>query len=196
MGGVLGSLPATFTTKLARERGVRPRDLYGWRDGGVVVELSRGVFRRADAPEATFPDLLAVSYRAPRSIVCCVSAASVHGLTDEREPSVQIAVSARHNVPRISFPPTTVMRFDAATFELGLTEVEAAPGESVRVYDPARTVVDVMRLRGRFGEPLAYGVLARYLGLRRARPGLLLDYAKELDVLGPMRVALDVMSAR
>ena len=39
------SLPATFTTETSRARGVNPRDLYAWRDGGQIIELSRGVFR-------------------------------------------------------------------------------------------------------------------------------------------------------
>ena len=44
------SLPATFTTETSRAHGVHSRDLYAWRDGGRIIELSRGVFRRADAP--------------------------------------------------------------------------------------------------------------------------------------------------
>jgi predicted transcriptional regulator of viral defense system len=170
--------------------------LYEWRDSGEVIELSRGVFRKADAPQASFPDLLAVAHRAPRAIVCCVSAATVHDLTDEQPFKVQIAVPNRTHPPRIDYPPTKVFRFDPNTFELGLERLEAAPGEWVRVYDAARTVTDLMRLRHRFGEPLALGALNRYLDLPGARPALLLRYAKALDVLGPMRHAVDVATAR
>jgi hypothetical protein len=46
---------------------------------------------------------------------------------------------------RISQPPTEVFRFDAASFELGLLNVEATKGEQVRIYDPARAVVDLTR---------------------------------------------------
>ena len=42
-------LPPTFTTDQARALGVHPRELYAWRDDEAVLELSRGVFRRADA---------------------------------------------------------------------------------------------------------------------------------------------------
>ncbi|MEO7372648.1 MAG: hypothetical protein ABIW36_01880 [Terrimesophilobacter sp.] len=189
-------LPSTFTTKAARLAGVHPRDLYAWRDDGAVIELSRGVFRRADAAAASYPDLLAVTSRVPRAIVCCVSAAAVHDLTDELVASVQIAVPKRDRVPKIDYPPTIAFRFDESTFELGLSAVEAAPGETVRVYDPARTVVDLMRLRHRFGEPAAHSALHRYLLRRDAKPALLLEYAEALDVLKPMRLAVDVASAR
>ncbi|MCK9247411.1 MAG: hypothetical protein M0P31_00290 [Solirubrobacteraceae bacterium] len=196
MRSLASTLPSTFTTSTARRLGVHSRELYAWRDGGEVVELSRGVFRRGDAPAASWPDLLAVAHRAPRAIVCGVSAAAVHDLTDELPAMVQIAVPTPAHPPRIAYPPTMVLRFDEATFELGLSLVEAAPEEPVRIYDPARTVVDLLRLRHRFGESVAYGALHRYLRRREAKPARLLEYAAALGVRGPMRHALDVASAR
>lgn len=192
----LDELPDTFTSQRARTLGVHPRDLYAWRDEGEVVELSRGVYRRADAEPATYPDLLAVAYRAPRAVVCCVSAAAVHGLTDEVPVRVQIAVPGNTTPPRIDYPPAKVFRFDVATFDLGATEVEAAPGERIRIYDPARTVTDLFLLRHRLGEPVAHAALNRYLAAPGARPALLLDYARARGVLGPMRSAVDVVMSR
>jgi predicted transcriptional regulator of viral defense system len=190
------SLPSTFTTETSRAHGVHPRDLYAWRDAGMIVELSRGVFRRADAPLAAYPDLIAVAHRVPRSIVCCISAAAIHDLTDEMPSSVQIAVPKRSHSPVIAYPPVTVFRFDESTFDLGLAAFEAGPGEPVRVYDAARTVVDLMRFRKRFGEPIAHAALHRYLTVPGARPAMLLDYAEALGTFGPMRAALDVATAR
>jgi predicted transcriptional regulator of viral defense system len=192
----MADLPPTFTTHAARALGVHTRDLYAWRDSGEIQELSRGVFRRGDAPLATYPDLLAVAYRAPRAIVSCLSAAAAHELTDEIPGTVQIAVPQSTHPPKIDQPPTTVLRFDDATFELGLTEIDAAPGEPVRIYDPARTVVDLMRLRHRFGETVAHVALKRYLAMKSASPARILSYAQDLNVFGPMRVALDIATAR
>ena len=190
------SLPATFTTETSRARGVNPRDLYAWRDGGQIIELSRGVFRRADAPPASYPDMIAVAHRAPRAIVCCVAAPAIHELTDEMPASVQIAVPKRSHRPMIAYPPVTVFRFEEATFELGVTVFEAGPREPVRVYDAARTVVDLMRFRKRLGEPIAHAALHRYLAASNSKPALLLEYAEALGTFGPMRAAFDVASAR
>ena len=189
-------LPDTFTTAHARRLGVHPRDLYLWRDQGEIVELSRGVFRRADAPPATLPDLLAVAYRAPKAIACCISAAAVWELTDELPAAVQVAVPKGVHPPHIDQPPTTVFRFDETTFDLGLHHIEAAPGERVRIYNPTRTVVDLMRLRGRLGEPVAYTAVNRYLRQRGAQPALLFEYAAALHVSGPVRQAVDVAGAQ
>jgi len=193
---VLTDMPRTFTSATAFSLGVHPRDLYAWRDAGDLVEVSRGVFRRADAPLAAHTDLLAVAYRAPRAIVCCMSAAALHELTDEQPMRVHVAVPNGTHPPQIDHPPTKVFRFDPRTFELGLASAEAAPGETVRVYDPARTVVDLMRLRHRLGESTAHVALNRYMGRRDARPAQLLEYARDLGVVGPVRRSLDVVSAR
>ena len=196
MKELVDSLPSTFTTEISRAHGVHPRDLYAWRDDGLIIELSRGVFRRADAPPASYPDLIAVAHRVPRAIMCCVSAAVIYDLTDEMPPSVQIAVPNRAHTPAITYPPVTVFRCDEATFEIGLKSFEAGPGEPVRIYDAERTVVDLMRFRRRLGEPIAYAALNRYLVAPGSRPALLLDYAETLGTFGPMRAALDIASTR
>lgn len=195
MAGLPPGLPTTFTTQTARRRGIHPRDLYAWRDGGLLLELSRGIFRRADGPPASWPDLLAVAYRFPRAVVFGLSAAVVHDLTDDLPPAVQIAVSADVHPPRIAYPPTTVFRLAPSIFSIGVERLEAAPGEFTQVYDPARTVVDLMRMRARLGEPTAHAALWRYLRRSDAKPARLLDYAETLNVFGPMRLALDVARA-
>ena len=63
-----------------------------------------------------------------------------------------------------------MFRVAPATFELGLSSVEAAPGEWVRVYDAARTVVDLMRLRHRLGEVVAHTAVNRAVSRGVARP--------------------------
>ena len=191
----LDSLEATFTTATAAAAGVRFPDLYAARDSGIVIELSRGVFRKADAPAATYPDLLAVAYRVPRAVVCLFSAAAVHDLTDELPQAVQLAVPRGTWPPRITHPPVQVFAWNPATFQLGIGSIEAAPAEPVQVYTPERTVVDLMRLRGRLGEPPAHIALRRYLSHPGARIGELVDLARALDVLGPIRAAIDVLTA-
>jgi len=108
--------------------------------------------------------------------------------------AAQIAVPRGTRSPRITYPPIEVFHFDASTFDLGRGLHEVAAGEPVRVYSAVRTVVDLMRLRRRIGEPLALGALRRYLDRQGARPALL-ELARPLDVLGPMRAAVDVLEA-
>lgn len=52
-----------------------------------------------------------------------------------------------------------------------------------------------MRLRRSIGEPTAYMALRRYLASPGGRPATLIELARPLDVLGPVRAAVDVVEA-
>lgn len=140
-GGVLG-------TKDAIKAGVHRRDLYALRDEGFLVEISRGLYRLTDAETTPYIDLIAVSRRSPRGIICLNSALSFWDLTDEVPAEVHLAVPRGSRPPSIDYPPTHVHVFAADTFDLGHENIRLESGEDIPVYSPERSVVDAMRLRG------------------------------------------------
>ncbi|GAA4614382.1 type IV toxin-antitoxin system AbiEi family antitoxin domain-containing protein [Actinoallomurus liliacearum] len=188
----LERLPATFLARMAREIGMAPHDLYRLRDEGAIQELSRGVFRKAAAPEGQV-DLLAVALRAPLAVVCLDSALALHGLVDEIPAKLHIAVPRGTTPPRVDYPPVQVHRFHADTFEIGVEMYEAAPSEWVRIYSAARSVVDAMRLRHLVGDVFALRALRTSLENGAARPGELVDLARTLGVGGAVLQAIEVM---
>ena len=67
----------TFKAGDAAKAGVHSRDLYALRDEGFLVELSRGVYRLADAEMSPYLDLVAVSRRSSQGAICLNSALSL-----------------------------------------------------------------------------------------------------------------------
>ncbi len=193
---LLGGLPPTFTSRRGRSAGLSPRDLAALASEGRIEEISRGVYRRADAAETAHLDLLAVSLRAPRAVIYGESALALHELIDDIPTKVHIAVPRGVHRPAIAYPPTAVSQLAPETFDLGIEAFEAAPGESVRVYSAARSVVDAMRHRARTGETLALSALGRYL--RSGKPeGLreLQEIARALGALSTIRPAVEAVLA-
>lgn len=188
-------LPESFTTGQATAAGLASTTLYRLRDRGEVVELSRGVWRWADAAPTAHESLLAVTLRAPHGTICLVSALALHELTDELPSAVDLAVSRGATRPRISYPPVAVHVFDADTFGLRREQVEVAPGEHVPVYEPIRSVVDALRLRHQVGVDIAFSALRRLLAQHRGAAGEVLTVARTLDCEGPTRAALEVLQA-
>lgn len=189
-------MPPTFTTAKARAARLSARDLGSLVTSGMVDELSWGVYRRTGAAETAHADLLAVCLRAPRAVVCGESALALHELIDDIPAAVHIAVPRGTTRPTIAYPPTVVAQYAAATFDLGVARFEAAPGETVPVYDAARSVVDAMRHRARIGETLALSALSRYL--RRSRPADITSLrrtAHELGALSLIRPTVEAMLA-
>jgi predicted transcriptional regulator of viral defense system len=192
----LAGLSRTFTTAQARQALLSPRDLAHLVTEAQIDELSRGVYRRADAPETAHADLLAVCARAPRAVVCGESALALHELIDDVPAAVHIAVPRGTRRPTISYPPTVVAQYAAKTFDLGIERFEAAPGETIPMYNAARSVVDAMRHRSRIGETLALSALGRYLR-RSGRGGVgeLQYIARELDALSVVRPVVEAVLA-
>ena len=53
----------------ALKLGIHRRTLYRMRDEGLVEAVSRGLYRLADLPDLSSPDLVTVAARAPRAVV-------------------------------------------------------------------------------------------------------------------------------
>jgi predicted transcriptional regulator of viral defense system len=185
----------TVTSAELIASGARWEDLYRLRDLGVLVEISRGVYRIVDAPATAHLDLVAVCRRAPAAMACLNSAASFWDLTDEMPDVVHLAVPRGAHRPRVAYPPTRVHIFASATFSLGRIEQEVESGETIAISSRERTVVDLMRLRSRVGRDQAFAVLRAYLDGRDARPGELLALARELRTGKAMADALETMLA-
>jgi predicted transcriptional regulator of viral defense system len=170
----------TVTAKELIDAGARWEDLYALRDAGSLIELSRGVYRSADAPLTAHLDFVAICRRVPHGTICLSSAASYWDLTDEMPTAVHLCVARGQRRPSITYPPTTVHVFAARTFELGRRHEQIESGETIAISSPERTVVDYMRLRGRVGRDQALSALRRYLERPHTRPGELLDIARQL----------------
>jgi predicted transcriptional regulator of viral defense system len=164
------------------DSGARWEDVYRLRDDGALVELSRGIYRLADAPATAHLDLVAVCRRAPDGMICLISAASYWDLTDEMPTSVHLAVARGRHRPTITYPPTRVHVFAADTFALGRIQQPIESGETIAISSHERTVVDLLRLRSRVGRDLALTGLRRYLQRQDARPGELLALARHLRI--------------
>lgn len=193
---VLQTLRAMGGTASASElidAGARWEDIYRLRDAYGILELSRGIYRLGDAPPTAHLDFVAVYRRVPHGMVCLNSAAEYWDLTDELPGRVHVAVARGKNRPVIRYPATRVHVFASETFELGRVEAHIETGEPFYISSPERTVVDLMRLRGRVGRDQALGALRRYLERRGNRPSELLTLARRLRAGKAMAQALELM---
>jgi predicted transcriptional regulator of viral defense system len=161
--------------------GVHTDALYALRNSGQIITLGRGLYRLADADEAEHPDLAIVAARAPNAAVCLISALSYHEITTQIPSSVYLAVprGSYHGI-KLSMP-VTVYRFDAKTFQEGL-ETYRIGEMSLKVYSPARTVVDCFKFRNKLGLDVALEALRLARQRKRVQNQELLRYARLLRV--------------
>jgi predicted transcriptional regulator of viral defense system len=127
--------------------------------------------------ESSNPDLVAVASRAPRSVVCLVSALSFHNLTTQIPSSTSIAVLYGDTIPKIDYPPVSVHRFREQLFGSGITD-EIIDGVAVKIYNPEKTLADCFKFRNKLGMDVVLEALKLYWERNKPDIGKILEYAK------------------
>ncbi len=154
--------------------------------------MSRGVYRLAQLPPLAEPDLVAVATRIPKTVIAIISALHFHGLTTEIPHEVSIALPKGTARPRLDWPPLHVYWFSAAMYTEGV-EVHERDGVALRVYSPAKAVVDCFRLRNRLGIDVAVEALRTGLEERSFTPADILRMARTCRVEGVVRPYLEAL---
>lgn len=180
-------------THQALRLGIHPGTLYAMRDAGLLERLGRGLYRLADLPEPSAPDLLPISFKVPAGVICLISALSFHELTTEIPHEAYVALKRGAEPPRLEYPPLRVFWFTGAAFTEGI-ETHALDGMSVRVYSPEKTIADCLKYRNKLGLDVAIEALKLY----KARGGMkiedLLHFARVCRVENVMRPYLEVLA--
>lgn len=185
--------PAGLRSSEALRRGLQPRTLYAMRDAGILEQLARGIFRLAKAPPLSNPDLVMVALKAPRGIVCLVSALSFHGITTQVPHAIHIALPFGAERPRLKHPPTRFSWFKEPAFSAG-AEIHTIDGVPVRIYSPEKAVADCFKFRNKIGLDVAIEALKLCLKKNRSKPDLLLEYARICRVERVMRPYLEALA--
>lgn len=181
---------STLRASAAIRAGIHPRTLYAMRDAGVIEAVGRGVYRLADAPPLSNPDLIVVAQKIPRAVVCLVSALAFHGLTTQIPHQVDLAIAPGSRTPGIDHPPIRVFRFGGRSLTSGV-ERHAVDGTPVRIYSAAKTVSDCFKFRNRIGTDIAVEALRSYLRRRGSTTDALLRFADINRVRGVMMPYLE-----
>jgi predicted transcriptional regulator of viral defense system len=168
---------------------------------GELVQLSRGLYQLPDAPLEANHSLAEAAKLVPKGIICLSSALAFHGLTDSVPHFVWIALGFREWRPRVTQPKIQIVRFGPKVLNSGIEThlIESVP---VRIYDPAKTIVDLFRHAHRarlwYGTsagltPALEGMKAA-LRLRKATPADIARYAEEAGVWKIVRPYLEAMT--
>lgn len=172
--------------------GVSRYRLYRMLEAGVLERVSRGVYRLAELPAVSDPDLAVVALRVPRAVVCLVSALAFHALTTQVPHSVWIALPRGMDTPQLDHPPLSVHRFAPEAYWAGV-EVHELDGVKVRVYGAEKTLADAFKFRSQVGMDVVLEALELYAGRRRRDVQALLEYARVCRVERVMRPYLEAL---
>jgi len=170
----------------ALKHGIHRRTLYAMRDSGVLERLDRGLYRLADLPPLSEPDLVAVSLKVPEGVICLISALSFHDITTQIPHAVYVALKRGAEAPRLSYPPIRQFWFSGEAFTAGV-EQHQVDGETVHVYSPEKTLADCFKYRNKIGMDTVLEALTLYRERRKPRLKELNHFARICRVEKIMR---------
>ena len=181
-------------TSDAIRHGVHPRVLYELRDRGDLERVERGLYRLTTEEPLTNPDFVAVAMRAPRAVICLISALAYHELTTQVPHAVDLALPSHAQAPKIREIPIRVFWFPPSSFNAGVevVEIDQTP---VRIYSAEKTVADCFKYRNKIGLDVAIEALRAYQQTRR-KPDLqaITRFAQVDRVFRVMRPYLEALT--
>jgi predicted transcriptional regulator of viral defense system len=148
--------------------------------------LSRGLYQLHDAPLDAHHSLAVAAKLVPKGVICLDSALAYHELTDRIPHHIWVGIGPREWRPHIATPPIEIVRFGPKDFDSG-TEEHLIGRVPVKIYTPAKTIVDLFRhgLRqqafydSKTGVSKAVHAMKEALRTRKATPAEIARFAVE-----------------
>jgi len=187
-----GHLGAFFRPGQAADAGLTRQQLRTLVRRGAVERVGRGLYRVAGAEPTENYSLAMACARVPNSVVCLLSALSVHQIGTQLPPAVWLAIRHKARMPRLAGVTLRVVRFSGGAWTYGVTKTEFE-GVPARITSPARTIVDCFRYERLIGPEAAMEALLDGLRRRVVTVGEL-DRAERVLPSRRLRAALDLRS--
>jgi predicted transcriptional regulator of viral defense system len=176
----------------AMAEGISRTQLYALRDRGEIEPLSRGIYRLSDLPGLGNPDLVTVSLRYPKAVVCLISALSFHEMTTQIPYEVAVAVPRNTTLPKLDYPPLDAHWFSGVAYESGIEEHQL-DGVSVKVYSPEKTLADCFKFQGKLGTEVTVEALRLYKERKQVNVQELLKQARQRRMMKVMMPYLEAV---
>jgi predicted transcriptional regulator of viral defense system len=184
------------------DAGITAATVSRMKEKGLLLRLGRGLYQLPGSSLDVNHSLAEAAKLVPKGVVCLVTALAFHELTDNIPSRVWMAIGPKDRRPRAAQPPLQFVRFRDEMLRSGVDE-HLIEGVRVRIYNPAKTVVDLFRYRQRAGKRyqkspglnLALEGLREALRTRKATPAEIARYATEGGIWKVVQPYLDAMTA-
>jgi len=122
---------------------------------GMVEKIGSGLYKLKEGQQLSNPDLVIATLKAPKGVVCLVSALAFHEATDEVPHYVDLAIPRGSRANKIDYPPVHYYRFTPEAWKAGIEE-HKIDGHGVRVYSLAKTIADCFKFSDHSRRALAH----------------------------------------
>lgn len=173
-------------------RGLHHESLRRLCSEGLVVKSGRGLYELADADITEHHSLVLVTKQIPHAVFCLLTALQFHHIGTQSPYKIWIAIDRRAGKPQTDYPPLRVVRFTGYALSEGV-EAHDIEGKEIKVYNPAKTIVDCFKYRNKIGIDVALEALRECRRGRHCSNDELWYYAKICRMAKVMRPYLEAI---
>lgn len=159
---------------------------------GKILRINRGLYTLSGGANLSDPDLVIVSRKIQRGVLCLISALAYHEATDEIPRQIHIAIPRGTHANKIQYPPVQFYRFSNATWKSGIEE-HKIDDSTIQVYSLAKTVADCFKFRNKIGMAVARNALKTAVADKHVSPKEIMHYAKICRVHNIVKPILETL---
>lgn len=141
--------------------------------------VSHGIYL---SPNAWVDGLYLLQLRNPKTVFSHDTALYLLGMSDREPLQYTVTVRTGYNASHLRKEGVKVFSIKKELYELGLTKIKTPFGNTVLIYNPERTICDMIRSRSQMEIQVFQDAMKQYTRSKNRNLHLLVEYAEKLRV--------------
>src|SRR3990167_136454 len=160
-----------------KEKGIPRSVLACMVSSGLLEKVSHGLYRLTNTPMSEKEEMVNIALRVPQAVFCLFTALQFHELTTQLPREIWIAMPQGSHKPKIDYPPIQIIRPTKKIYDEGI-DIVIVDQVPIKIYNPAKTVVDCFKYRNKIGMDVALEALKDALHQKKVTSDELYYFAK------------------
>ncbi len=158
---------------------------------GEIVRVGRGIYREAD-DYGEYEDLVTAVYHHPHAVVALLSALQFHNITNAMPQQTWIALPTNAARPQCDNIKYVILSGNSYSYG---QETHNIDGIDIKVYSPAKSVVDAFKFRNKIGISTAIEALQFAISRKATTTDKIEHAAKACRMFNVMKPYLEACNA-
>lgn len=178
------------TTDKLKSLKLDSRNIKQLTDSSVIEKISRGIYIGTDF---FLDDAYVTQLRCTKGIFSFETALYYHNLIDRVPIRYEVTIPSKYNTRLLGDKKYKFHYLKRELYELGIIELKTEFGNTIKVYDPERTICDIIRSKDLIERNLFVTALKNYASSKDRDTKKLYEYAKQFKIEDTVKMYMEVL---
>lgn len=160
---------------------------------GILTKLNRSTYENTNY-SGDYNDFYLANAYINDGVICKLSAAYYYGLSDYVPPYIEVAIQRERKITTLpKWPSINLNYYSNDRIDTGVIEVTDDDGNSFKIFDLEKTVIDIISFRNKVTIEETAKILKNYLNRKDRDLNKLYRYSKKFRCEKILRTYLEVL---